>query len=70
MKTAKNFIRDLDEIYPPSCGNMHFKGDSETKSYIGGLASFGVTIFVLFFVYGNGLKMFTRSDAALSSLAE
>jgi hypothetical protein len=70
MKTVRNFIRELDEIAPASAGNLHFKGDSSIKSYLGGLASFGVTIFVLFFVYGNGLKMFTRSDASLSSLAE
>ena len=60
----------MDEIYPPSAGNLHFKGDTKQKTFIGGLASFGVTLFVLYFVYGNATRMFTRSDASLSSLAE
>ena len=66
----KSFIRDFDEIYPPSVDGLHFKGDTKQKSFIGGLASFAVTVFVIFFVYGNGRKMFLRDDPTLSSLAE
>ena len=49
---------------------MHFRTDAKQKSFIGGLASFGVTIFLIFFVYTNGLKMVTRDDATMATLAE
>ena len=71
MKQVRNFIRDFDEIAPPSAGSLHFKGDFLTKSYLGGIASFGVTLFVLYqFWYMNGLMMVTKTDPSLSSLAE
>lgn len=60
----------MDEIYPPSAGNLHFQGDTKQKTFIGGLASFGVTLFVLYFCYDNGKRMFGYGDPALSSLAE
>ena len=47
MKAVKNFIRDFDEIAPPSADSMHFKGDFLIKSYLGGLVSFGITLFVI-----------------------
>ena len=70
MKQVKDYIRDLDEIYPPSSTSLHFQGDRKQKTFIGGLASFGVTLFVLYFCYDNGKRMFGFGDPALSSLAE
>lgn len=37
---------------------------------MGGLASFGVTLFVLYFVYNNAKRMIGYDEPALSSLAE
>lgn len=71
MKAVKNFIRDFDEIAPPSADSMHFKGDFIIKSYLGGLVSFGITLFVIWqFWFLNGKQMILREGPSLSSLAE
>jgi hypothetical protein len=50
---------------------MHFKGDFLIKSYLGGLASLGITLFVIWqFLFLNGKQMIMREGASLSSLAE
>ena len=71
MKLVKNFIRDFDEIYQPSAERLHFRGDFLMKSYIGGLVSFGITLFVIYqFWIMNGYDMLMRNGPSLASLAE
>lgn len=69
-KPISDYIRDLDEINEPSAATLHFQTDFKQKTLIGGLCSFGVTIYVLFFVYNKGKMMFGRDDPNMTSLEE
>jgi hypothetical protein len=50
-KATSDYIRDLDEIVEPSAASLHFQTDFKQKTFAGGLASFAVTLYVLYFVY-------------------
>ena len=69
-KATSDYIRDLDEIVEPSAASLHFQTDFKQKTFAGGLASFAVTLYVLFFVYQKGSTMFNRDDPNMTSLEE
>jgi hypothetical protein len=69
-KATSDYIRDLDEIVEPSAASLHFQTDFKQKTFAGGLASFAVTIYVLFFVYSKGSTMFNKDDPNMTSLEE
>ena len=69
-KPGSDYIRDLDEIVEPSAAGLHFQTDFKQKTFVGGLASFAVTCYVLFFVYSKGIMMFQRDDPNMTSLEE
>jgi hypothetical protein len=63
-------VRDKDEIVEPGASQLHFQGDSKQKTFIGGLASMGVTLYLLFMVYTNGKKLIYKEDNSITSLME
>ena len=69
-QAGADYIRDSDEIVEPSANNLHFQTDFKQKTFAGGLLSFGVTLYVLFFVYSKGTMMFNRDDPTMISLEE
>ena len=69
-KQVSDYIRDLDEIVEPSAAGLHFQTDFKQKTFAGGLASFAVTLYVLYFVYSKGKTMFERDDPNMTSLEE
>ena len=69
-KATSDYIRDLDEIVEPSAASLHFQTDFKQKTFAGGLASFAVTLYVLYFVYQKGSTMFNRDDPNMTSLEE
>ena len=69
-KATSDYVRDLDEIVEPSAASLHFQTDFKQKTFVGGLVSFAVTCYVLFFVYSKGSSMFNRNDPNMTSLEE
>ena len=42
------YITDADELTPPQASNLHFKTDYLQKTFIGGLISMGVSLYVVY----------------------
>lgn len=70
VKDIVNWVRDRDEIVAPGYEGLHFQTDFKQKTCAGGLASFGVTCYVIFMAYTKGMQMLGLDDPYISSLEE
>ena len=70
LKKAEKFITTRDEIAPPGYSNLHFHSDEKQKTFVGGLLSFGVTLYTLFIAYTRGRQMLQFGDPTISSIEE
>ena len=53
-KSAVTYITDKDDLVTPSHQNLHFQTDYMQKTFVGGLISMGVTLYVLSVAYARG----------------
>ena len=53
-KSIATYITDKDELVTPSHQNLHFQTDYMQKTFVGGLISLGVTLYVLSVAYARG----------------
>ena len=42
-----SYVTDYDEVVAPSHQNIHFQHDARQKTLVGGIISFGISIYVL-----------------------
>ena len=70
LKKAEKFITTRDEIAPPGFSNLHFHSDEKQKTFVGGLLSFGVTLYTLYIAYARGRQMLEFDDPSISSIEE
>ena len=53
-KSVFSYITDKDEVVTPSHQNLHFQTDYMSKTFVGGIISLGVSIYVLSVAYARG----------------
>ena len=63
-----SYITDKDEVVTPSHQNLHFQTDFMQKTFVGGLVSLGVTIYVLSVAYSRGKQMLQYDDPVNTSI--
>lgn len=64
------YITDADELTPPQASNLHFKTDYLQKTFIGGLISMGVSLYVVYVAITKGIQMFSFDGPTITSIAE
>ena len=69
-ENLENFIKSQDEIVQPKASDLHFSSNYKQKTFVGGIASMLVTLYVLSMVYTNGLKMVQKDKNTYKSLEE
>jgi large-conductance mechanosensitive channel len=70
VKPVVKYIRELDEVVEPRVNTLHFQTDFKQKTFIGGLASFLVICYVIYFAVDHAITMFGRQDPRMASLEE
>ena len=64
------FVRKQDKVVHPGASQLHFKGDKNQRTVIGGLASLLVTFYLYFIIFDNGIKMVRLRNNSISSLVD
>ena len=70
MKSVFNFVKARDEIAPPGFSKLHFSGNVDQKTFVGGLLSFAVTLYTMYIAYYRGLQMLSYTGPKISSVID
>ena len=65
-----SYITDKDELVTPPHQNLHFQTDYMQKTFVGGIISLGVTIYVLSVAYARGKQMLQYDDPVNTSIEQ
>ena len=68
IHSFEKWIRAKDEIAPPGFSKLHIRSNMEQKTFVGGLLSFAVTLYVTFVFYTRGRQMLGFSAPKISSV--
>ena len=68
LNSIISFITDKDKVVNPSHKNLHFQKDRQQKTFLGGIITIGVTLFVLSIAYVRGNQMINFSDPEMTSV--
>ena len=70
LEKAADWVTAKDEICPPAASKLHFQGNVDQKTLIGGMLSFMITLYVLFIAFTKGKQMLEFDEPDISSIAE
>ena len=67
LEKLRNYVRGKDEIVKPSHTRLNFMGDVKQKTFVGGMLSIFIGLYVLYIALDRGLTMVLRHDPAIKS---
>jgi hypothetical protein len=66
----EKYIRAKDELAPAGFSKLHIRTNMQQKTFIGGLLSFAVSLYVAFVFYTRGKQMLGFNGPKISSVQE